>query len=325
MLFSGIPRIRLLREATPLCHMARAGEHLGHDGLYVKRDDLMPLALGGNKVRSLEFWLGDAMSRGADVILVAGMLRSNMCRLTAAAASVLNLRCVVLYNGEEPTSYGGNALLNRILGAETVFLGKVDEEERTRLVHEYAEKLRAEGHEPHILGDPVIGALGYVNAALELAYQAEREDIDLRHVFICGSMGPTEAGLLYGLSLFGESFKVHIVTVECELGYLKETVARIFEGLCEKLKLTPPGRIDEVAEFHDGYLGEGYGKPTRESIEATRFLARTEGIFVENTYNAKVFAAMFDMVKRRIIEPGDAVCCFHTGGIPNVFEEDRFF
>lgn len=325
MLFSGIPRIRLLNAPTPLCQLARAGKRLGNNNLYVKRDDLMPLAMGGNKVRSLEFWLGDAISQGADVILVAGTLRSNMCRLTAAAAATLNIRCVVLHNDDEPATYSGNMLLNRILGVETVFLGKVDEHERSQLVSEYADRLRSQGHKPYIVGDPVIGALGYVNGALELIYQAESGNIDLKHVFICGSMGTTEAGLLYGLSLFGKSFKLHVVSVEYELRYLKETVHRIFDGLCSKLRLKPPVDVEDVAQFYDDYLGEGYGKPTPDSIEAIRFLANTEGIFLENTYNAKVFAGMFDLVRRGVIDSREAVCCFHTGGIPTLFEEAAFF
>lgn len=325
MLFSGIPRIRLLEGPTPLHHLKNVGKLLGNINLYVKRDDVMSLGMGGNKIRMLEFWLGDAISKKSDVILVGGMPQSNQCRLTAVAAAAINMRCIIFHNAEKPEKYNGNILLNKIMETETVFLGNVSEEKRSELIRQYADQLKVQGHKPYIVGDPIIGALGYVNSALELAYQAENMNIDLKHIFICGSMGSTEAGLLYGLSLFGKSFKVHIVSVEYKITYLKKIVQDIFNGLCDKLSIIPSARINDVAEFYQDYLGEGYEKPTAQSVQAIKFLAKNEGIFIENTYNAKVFAGMFDLIKKEIIKSEDAVCCYHTGGTPTLFEQAHFF
>jgi len=187
MLFSGIPRIRLIEEPTPLQLRANIGAPLNHAGLYVKRDDLIPLGMGGNKVRCLEFWLGDAIRQNSDVIVVAGGFVSNQCRLTAAAAAKLGMRCIILHSSNKPEIYNGNILLNKIMGTETIFLGAIDEHARRAYAMKYAEELRADGHTPYLIGtDPVQGALGYVNSALELVWQAESRNIDLKHIFICG-------------------------------------------------------------------------------------------------------------------------------------------
>ncbi|WZL72901.1 pyridoxal-phosphate dependent enzyme [Clostridiaceae bacterium 35-E11] len=326
MLFSGIPRVRLLEEATPIQHLKNIGNVIGNNNIFVKRDDLMLLGMGGNKARNLEFWLGDAIRKNADVILVAGAPVSNQCRLTAAAASKIGMRCIILHNSNKPKKYNGNILLNKILGVETIFIGEMNEQERKVYTHQYADELRERGFKPYVIGeDPIIGSLGYVNSALELVNQAERKNIDLKHVIICGSEGPTETGLLYGLCLFGKSFKLHIVSVEYETSYLKELMRKIFDGICKKLDLIPPGKIEDVAVFYDNYLGEGYGKPTKQSLEAVKLLAQKEAVFIENTYSGKVFAGMFDLVDKQLINANDAVCCYHTGGVPALFTQSDYF
>src|SRR5690606_12244359 len=182
MILSGIPRIRLLDGPTPLERLRRVEALTGHGGIFVKRDDCMPLGMGGNKVRSLEFWLGEALEQGCDILLVAGAPVSNQCRLTAAAAARLGLECLILHNADEPARDEGNLLLSRLTGAKFRFLGPIDEEERAVRVQEAAAELRRQGRRPYVVGDPVVGALGYVVGAIELHQQAEAQALDLRHV-----------------------------------------------------------------------------------------------------------------------------------------------
>lgn len=325
LLFSGIPRIRLLEGPTPLQHVKNIGKTIGHDNLYIKREDLMTIGMGGNKIRSLEFWLGDAVAKDSDIVLVAGMPPSNLCRLTAAAAASINMRCIIFHNAIKPDEYDGNMLLNKLMGTETVYCGLISEEERYQQMYSYAEDLKRQGHRPYIIADPVVGALGYVSSALELVQQAEEKNIDLKHIFICSSAGPTEAGLLYGLSLFGKSFKVHFVSVEYDEHTFRGILGEIYDGLCKKLDLVPPGKIDDIGVFYDDYLGDGYAKPTDECIEAVKLLAQKEAIFIETTYNAKVYTGMFDLIKCGIIDPEEAVCCYHTGGTPVLFSQNKLF
>lgn len=142
------PRVDLVGGPTPFEHMARVGAALGHKGLWVKRDDCMPLAFGGNKVRSLEYWVGAALAEGADMLVVAGALPSNQCRLTAAAGAKLGIEVTFLYAGEEDAPLPGNAMLTELRGAEIRRRGPVDEAERARLAAAEITRLRAAGRCP---------------------------------------------------------------------------------------------------------------------------------------------------------------------------------
>jgi 1-aminocyclopropane-1-carboxylate deaminase/D-cysteine desulfhydrase-like pyridoxal-dependent ACC family enzyme len=153
-MLDAFPRIALLQQPTLLEHMARVGRHAGHQQLWVKRDDFMPLAFGGNKVRSLEFWLGEALYRGCDMLVIAGAPASNQCRLTAAAAAKMGLECLVLYAGIDPLPPHSNLLLTRMMGAQIRILGPVGEEERGRLAKRTVEELSASGRRPYLVGDP---------------------------------------------------------------------------------------------------------------------------------------------------------------------------
>ena len=148
MISDAFPRFSLIDGPTPLQRMVRLEKETGHGSLWVKRDDCMPLGLGGNKLRSLEFWLGQALNEGCDTLLVAGGIASNQCRLTAAAAAKSGLDCVILYAGDEPTRYEGNLLLSEFLGAKLHFIGPVSEEERGRQALQMAETLRKLGKKP---------------------------------------------------------------------------------------------------------------------------------------------------------------------------------
>lgn len=320
MLFSNIPRLRLLAEETPLEPAPRYGAAIGCPSLWLKRDDVMPLGLGGNKVRSLEFWLGEALAQQCDVVLVAGLPASNLCRLTAAACCRVGLRCIIVHNADGPEAHpGGNGLLNDLMGVERLYCGAVDEYQRADFVRGQAARLRDQGLHPYIVGDQVTGALGYVAAAAELLQQAERRRIDLRHVLISASAGPTETGLLFGLHLLGGGVQTHLVSVEYDEALFWPICESIYQGLCSRLGVTPPVAMRENTHFYGGYLGEGYARPTQEAWGALRRLARTEGVFIDTTYNAKVFAGLEDLCRSGVIPPDEGVAVVHTGGVPSLF------
>lgn len=328
VIFSGIPRYRLLRESTPLGRLERLGRALGHDGLYIKRDDLMPVGMGGNKLRNIEFWLGECFAQGADLLIVAGGVASNQCRLVAAAAALADVECHILHSAPEPDASEvptGNALLNELLGVKRVYLGALAEAERNEAARRYAAEREREGRRPYIAGAPVPGALGYVAAALELHAQAERVGADIRHVVVAGSMGPTEAGLLWGSALLGGAFAVHMPSVEYEAAELRRLVLEICDGISQRMGFAPPVPYGGLFRIYDDFLGGGYDLPTAESLAAVRRLAALEGIFVETTYNAKVFHALEALVRRGDLPPGEGVCVLHTGGIPALFGQGGRF
>jgi len=321
MILDNIPRVRFLEQATPLERLQRMEAVTGHQSLWVKRDDNAPLGQGGNKVRSLEFWMGEAIAQSSDIVLVAGKVVSNLCRLTAAAAAKLGLECLILHNDDEPAQLEGNHLLSYLFGASFEYLGPVDEEERAARVRETAARLRQEGRRPYIVGDEVTGAFGYIMGALELHQQADEQRVGLRHVLLPGSMGTTEAGFLFGCALLGGPFVVHLVSVEYEVEELKERVAVIYRDIGERTGLRPAGDYLAWTRFYEEYLGAGYDRSMPESLAAIRLFGSREGLLLENTYTSKPAAAMLDLIARGELPGDEPTCLLHTGGIPALFSQ----
>lgn len=286
--------------------------------MFVKRDDAMALGMGGNKLRSLEFWAGEALDRGCDTLVVGGQAVSNQCRLTAATAAKLGLDCIVLHNDDPPERLDGNSLLSHLYGATTRYLGPVTEEEREEAVGTFAEELRRSGKRPYIVGEPVLGAVGYVVAAEELLRQCATAIDDLQHIVIPGSMGPTEAGLTYGLLAGGFAGQVHIISVEYDALELTGRVLKIFEGMERLLGelATDPATI---WRFDDNFLAPGYGTLNNAAADAMQRFAASEAILLEPTYTAKPFAALISMIETGVIAPESSVCALHTGGLPTLF------
>lgn len=319
------PRQIVLESPTPLRRLKHLEKALGREGLFIKRDDHMEIALGGNKLRSLEFWLGAALQADADTLLVAGGPMSNLCRLTASAAAMHGFECIVFHNSEMSETAKQKSFLNKVFGAEIRYIGNVSEEQRARMVTQAAEDLKAAGKKPYIVGDAIVGALGYTVAAYELHQQAEADDINLRHVFLSGSMGPTEAGFIFGNALLGNPFTVHLVSVEYGQAELAARVARIYDGLRSATQLAAPSVEDLPIHYHMDYLGEGYGRPTPEAEKALLMLARAEGILTEYVYTAKTLAGFIDIAGNGCLPAGEASCILHTGGVPSLFSQFDLF
>jgi 1-aminocyclopropane-1-carboxylate deaminase/D-cysteine desulfhydrase-like pyridoxal-dependent ACC family enzyme len=319
------PRYQLLRDPTLLQRLERTEAALQHRGLYIKRDDLMPIAMGGNKLRSLEFWLGAAFQERADVVLVAGTPMSNLCRLTAAAASMAGLDCIVFHNADDEPAARRASFLNRIFGASVRFLGLMDEAHRTKAVEHAAVELRQQGRRPYIVGNAAIGALGYVRAAEELFAQSQLLDLGIRHVMLAGSMGTTEAGLIFGNALLGYPFEVHLVSVEYEEVELSACVRRAYAAVAKLVGNSAPDFDDTRIQYHMDFLGLGYACPTPAGEQAILTLARTEGVVLEHIYTAKTFACFLDLARRHVFPEGEPVCVIHTGGVPALFSQFEEF
>lgn len=325
MLFSRFPRVQLATLPTPLQHLPGYGTLANHPQLYIKRDDFMALGMGGNKLRHLEFWLGAALEQGADVVVACGRPESNQCRLTAAAATKLGLECILLHNTAKPDLLQGNILLSHLFGAQSVYLGEMDEDCRQQHALELMERLKVEGRKPYLIGDVALGCLGYVNAAIELHQQAHAQNIDLKQVVIVGAMGGTAAGFLFGTALLGHPFHVHVISVEYAKEHLWSILETNFANIGALLGRTPNATLAEVATVHAEYLGPGYAQPTPEAIQTIRDLAQTEGILLENVYTSKTVWGLRDLIARGVISPQDATCVIHTGGGPALFAQVELY
>lgn len=320
-----IPRYELVGQPTLLQRLQRTETALHRPGLYVKRDDLMPIALGGNKLRSLEYWLGAAEQMHADVLLVAGTALSNLCRLTAAAASMAGLECIVFHNAPNNPATRRASFLNRIFGASVRYLGSIDERERAHKVEEAAAELLRQGRRPYIVGEPALGALGYLRAAEELSRQCRDMRQPIRHVFLPGSMGTTEAGFILGNALLGYPFEVHLVSVEYHEGELRERVRTIYESAARLAGVDPATYEDGRVRCHMGFRGAGYAQPTAEAERAILTFARTEGLILEPIYSGKSFACFLELAGRQELPASEPMCIIHTGGVPSLFDQFESF
>ena len=307
------PREPLGTYPTPLQPLPRLSAHLGGPQLWIKRDDLTGFALGGNKVRKLEFFLGEARATGADVLLTAGGHQSNHARITAAAAARAGLGCVLVLSGGEPAAYVGNLLLDRLFGAEFRFVRTGAE--RPPALEALAGELWAAGRRPLLIpigGSTPLGARGYVEAAREVASQFCTLGVTPRAFIHGSSSGGTQAGLVVGCRMAGLTARVIGVSADETRADLHRMVLQIAGPLAAELGVPCPS--DEALDVRDEYVGAGYGVPTPASEEATRLFARLEGIALDPTYGAKAAAGLIDLVRGGAFGRSDTVCFWHTGG-----------
>jgi D-cysteine desulfhydrase family pyridoxal phosphate-dependent enzyme len=308
------PREPLGFYPTPLHPLERLSAHLGGPRLWIKRDDLTGFALGGNKVRKLELFLGEARATGADVLLTAGGHQSNHARITAAAAARAGLDCVLVLSGGEPAAWRGNLALDRLFGAAVRFVATGPE--RRPALEAAAAELRAAGRRPLLIpigGSTSLGALGYVEAAREAAGQLAAHGLRPAAIVHGSSSGGTQAGLVVGARLAGLAARVVGVSADETRADLTAMVAAIAGPLAARLSVpAPPAGAIEVL---DDQVGAGYGIPTDASVEATRLFARLEGIPLDPTYGAKAAAGLVDLCRRGAFRRDETVLFWHTGGM----------
>ena len=324
------PRLHLAHLPTPLEPMERLSRELGAD-LWIKRDDCTGMSTGGNKTRKLEFLMAEAEAQGADMVMTQGATQSNHARQTAAFAARLGMRCHILL--EDRTGYddpnyntNGNVLIDHLHGATTeLFPGGHDmagEMERA------AEARRAEGLTVYTIpggGSNPTGALGYANCAAELVSQADARGLRIdRIVHATGSSG-TQAGLVAGLSAINAGIPVLGIGTRAARERQEQmvhdlavrTAARIGDGVRVR-------REDVVA--NTDYVGDGYGLPTDDGIEAIRMFAELEGLLLDPVYSAKGAAGLIDLIRRgELGRDGERIVFLHTGGSVGLFGYDWAF
>jgi len=308
---------------TPLEHLPRLSEQLGGPQIYVKRDDCTGLASGGNKTRKLEYSMAAALEEGADTIITVGAVQSNHVRQTAAAACKLGLKCEVLleHRVTDPSDYykdSGNVLLDRIFGANLrEYPGGADFD---AAMEEVADEIRASGSKPYIVpggASNTIGALGYVNCAIELLGQIEQQGLNVDHIVTATGSAGTQGGLIVGLKAMESAIPLLGIGVNAPQDEQEE---KVYLLACETADyIGKPGcvvREDVVANCD--YVGEGYGVPTESMNEAVLMLARTEGLLFDPVYSGKALAGMIDLIRKGDLGNGSIVF-LHTGGSAALF------
>ena len=313
------PRVELGYFPTPVARLGRLESLLGGPRIFIKRDDLSGLALGGNKTRKLEFILADALAQGCDTVVTAGAAQSNHCRQTAAAAARLGLECHLVLGGTSPVQAGGNLLLDELLGAHIHWAG---EHRKGEDIPALCAQLRAEGKKPCAVpygGSNELGACAFVGALQELEDQLDTRQ--LSHIIFASSSGGTHAGLMFGKAALGRDYAITGINIDKD-----ESGALTFDRAIVELANRSSRFLGVGIEFgaadlelNSSYVGAGYGVVGELEREAISLLARHEGILLDPVYSGRAMGAMIDLIRRGLLTREDRVLFWHTGGTPALF------
>ena len=315
----GLPRVALGRWPTPLHRLDHLSEALGID-LWIKRDDLTTLALGGNKVRKLEFLLGDVVAQGCDTVVTTGGSQSNHARLTAAACTANGLQChLVLDRGRHPE--GGNLMLDGLFGAEVHLIDDGDPAVAVAEMDRLAQSLTSEGRKPYVIprgGSIPQGAVGYASMVGELSGQLEQAAVSPDTVFVATGSCGTHSGIMAGRALTAQAWRVQGVSVSRPRAVQEARVLELANQTLSWMGADPQVTTAEVM-VDDGFAGPGYGVPTMEAWEAITVMARREAIVLDPVYTAKAFAGLMAHARGGLVPRGATVVFVHTGGSPALF------
>jgi 1-aminocyclopropane-1-carboxylate deaminase/D-cysteine desulfhydrase-like pyridoxal-dependent ACC family enzyme len=328
---AALPRVALATLPTPIHELRRLSAELGVR-ILVKRDDLTGLAFGGNKVRQAEFFVGEAVAAGADVVLAGGSYaQSNHARVCAAGARAAGLAAVVLVRpGEGPTAdpATGNALVTRLVADEVRTVAALqgvprgdrlaEVEQRAAVFESVAAELRAEGRNPYVLvgSSAPMGVMGYVAAALELHEQRRVLGLEFSKLFVT-SLGVTQAGLELATRALGEPYDVVGIAYQPTGGRGPDWIVQLLAGGAALLGVDAPAGAEIVSD--DATAGPAYGVANEASREALALAARSDALLLDPIYTAKGFAGLLRWIRDGRVRRGDSVLFLHTGGLPALF------
>lgn len=318
-------KLSLSLTPTPLEHLKNLSQKLGVN-LWMKRDDLTgDIVTGGNKIRKLEYILADALNKGADTILTTGGLQSNHAKITSALAIKLGLKPILLLNGTEPKIKKANLLINEILGAEIRYIDAKNQKEMNKALEMVAMELKREGKKPYVIpvgGSNGLGSMGYIDAYHEIEIQRKEKNLSFHWEFVTAGSAGTFAGIYMGQKIHQSESKLIGVSPWLSETEIKEQIIDcIHEGFdfidnCS----VQQNRIDSLnIHIEDRFIGEGYGKPTKEGIQALKLVASSESILLDHVYTAKTMACLIHYVETGLIAPNESVLFWHTGGSPGLF------
>jgi len=318
------PRRRYTSGKTPIEFAARFSDALGGPRVYIKRDDLLGLAAGGNKTRKLEFIVADALAKGADTLITCGAVQSNHCRLTLAAAVKEGLKCRLVLEERVPGTYdpkaGGNNFLFRLLGVEDIKVVPKGSD-MMKEMQEVAGQLSSQGRNAYVIpggGSNPIGATGYVACAQEISEQLFEQGLTVDHVVCASGSAGTHAGLVTGF----HGCNMNIPVTGVNVSRKKEEQEEIVHGLVQETARHVGVKAEiprEAVVCLDEYVGPGYSLPTPQMAEAVKMLARTESILLDPVYTGKAMAGLIDQKRKGFFKKEDAVLFVHTGGSPALY------
>jgi len=331
MLLENVPRVTLVQLPTPLQEAPRLSAALGGPRILFKRDEMIGLFLvGGNKIRELEFVMPDVKQKGADVIIMAGTAQSNYGVQLAAVAGKLGLEVILLLDKGAAPEPQGNLLLASLYGARVEIFeagfGRdpmVEPPLKNKRVEELVAEVRSQGRNPYVLNvNMPLAKMGYVNEIREICDQLQEQGTAPQYLVVANGAGYTMGGLLVGAKHFKAPFEVIGVSILNKQEVAPGITADSANGIAKILETDLTFNPGELTIYYD-YIGEGYGIPTKECIEAIKLVARTEGILLDTVYTGKVMAGLIDLIGKGKFTSKDTVIFLHTGGVTRLFVHNK--
>lgn len=330
MNLTSIPRRNYSNGPTPIEYLGNLSKLLNGPDIYIKRDDQLGLAGGGNKTRKLEFLVADALKNNADTLITCGAVQSNHCRLTLSAAKKEQLDCHLVLEERVAGSYNpqatGNNLLYNLLDADskTVVPGGSD---MVKEMEKVAKQVEAEGKKPYIIpmgGSNEIGATGYVACAEEINSQLSENSLDIDYIITPTGSAGTHAGLLTGMGESNNDIPIVGISVNNEKHVQEENVYKLVGKTSDYLKLRNKIAKSSVKVLVD-YIGPGYSLPTDGMIEAVKLLSQREGILLDPVYTGKTMAGLIDLIRQGYFKKEEKVLFLHIGGSPALYNYTSLF
>ena len=315
-----LPRVSLGVFPTPFYKLESISAKYGKN-IWIKRDDMCGVALGGNKVRKLEFLLADAKAQGCDTVFTTGGAQSNHAMLTAACAARLGMKCILILKKRGVTEHKGNLVLDDIYGADVRFMNTDSYDDIYAEMHRVGEELAKEGHKSYYIpvgGSNPLGAVGYVNGVREFTVQALAAGIRVGHIVSATGSGGTTAGLLLGAKLFQPGVKVTGIGVDNDP--FEEIVPDLAAKAADILECSFEREQDDFEMVY--HVGQGYAIPNAEDTPYIEELARMEGILLDPVYTGKAWAGMLKLLKDGYFGDEDNIVFVHTGGAAALFARD---
>jgi L-cysteate sulfo-lyase len=318
------PRARMFPTPTPLERLDNLTRALGGPEIWIKRDDCTVVATGGNKIRKLEYLVGEARAQGADHLVTQGAVQSNHVRQTAAVARRYGMKCTALLEHRIETNdrdylNSGNMLLDRLFDCAIEY--RPAGLDMNAEAEAKGAALREAGAKPYVIpggGSNTTGALGYVGCAQELMQQADEMGLKIDRIVTATGSAGTQAGLVVGLQGCNAGVPVLGIGVRLPKDRQEANVHRLAEATAEFVGVR--GGIPRAAvEANCDYVGPGYGQPTPGMIEAVLMLSRQEGLLLDPVYSGKAMAGMIDLIRKGTIGKTETVVFLHTGGAVGLF------
>jgi len=311
---------------TPIEKLNRLTEHLGGSvEIYAKRDDCNSgLALGGNKLRKLEYIVPDILASGADTLVSIGGVQSNHTRMVAAVAAKLGLKCRLVQESwvpHEDAVYDrvGNILLTRLMGADSRVVDDGFDIGIRQSWEDAMQEVRDQGGRPY--GIPAgasvhpLGGLGYVGFAEEVMAQEQAFGFRFDYIIVCVVTGSTQAGMVVGFKADGRADRV--IGIDAS-GTPEQTRAQVTEIARNTATLIELGQAIEASDIVilEDYAYPAYGVPSAETNDAIRLAARTEAMITDPVYEGKSMQGLIDLVENDFFPPGSKILYAHLGGAP---------